>query len=212
MSVWTVTVSDPLNGTVLATVENGVHTGTGEVCIRRFDPPVVTPPGRGKSLNLFVKQTALQVPPRAIVQLALDEEPVFWGPVVTCPPLTAPGAGPFDKDRDALERVTVVGGEQLLKDSIVGPRFLDRRALVGGLGSADVATIAHELCRLYAHPALTVDQDDFVTTGAVLTLFYRPTDTLESCLKVLAETVPGGADWWVDAEGAVHFQAREGGS
>lgn len=212
MSVWTVTVSDPLNGTVLATVENGVHTGTGEVCIRSFDPPVVTPPGRGKSLNLFVKQTALQVPPRAIVQLALDEEPVFWGPVVTSPPITAPGAGPFDKDRDALERVTVLGGEKLCEDSVVRARVLDGPALED-LGSADVATIAHELCRLYAHAALTVDEANFPATGAVLKLFYKPEATLAAALDELAETVTGGADWWVDAEGAIHFEARpEGGS
>lgn len=209
---WTVTVSDPLNTTVLATVENGIRTDTGMVCIRRFDPPTVTPPGTGKVLNLYVKQSALQVPPRGIVQLAIDDAPVFWGPVVTCPPLNSPGAGPFDKDRDALERVTVLGGEQLLKDSVVGPRLLDGPALEA-LGSNDVAAIAHELCRLYAHAALTVDEGNFPATGGVLSLFYKPESTLADALKELSETVPGGADWWVDAEGAIHFEARpEGGS
>src|SRR5690606_28257470 len=154
---WTVTVSDPLNTTVLATVVNGVHTGTGEVCIRNFDPPTVNPPGTSKVLNLYVKQSVLEVPPRAIVQLALDDTPVFWGPVVTSPPITAPGAGPYDQDRDALERVTVVGGEKLLEDSVIGPRLLDGPALEA-LGSADPAIIAFELCSLYAHPALTVDE------------------------------------------------------
>lgn len=206
---WTVTVSDPLYTTVLATVVNGIHAGTGEVCIRRFDPPVVTPPGMGKVLNLYVKQSVLEIPPRAIIQFSLDDTPVFWGPAVIVPPAGAPGAGPFDKDRDALERVTVLGGEQLLKDSVVGPRLLDGPALEA-LGSTDPAAIAHELCRLYAHPALTVDEGNFVPTGGALSIFYRPQDTLESCLKVLAETVPGGADWWVDATGAVHFQAIGG--
>lgn len=206
---WTVTVSDPLNSTVLATVVNGIHTGTGEVCIRNFDPPTVTPPGTGKALNLYVKQSALQVPPRAIVQLSLDDTPVFWGPVVTSPPITAPGAGPYDEDRDALERVTVVGGEKLLEDSIIGPRLLDGPALEA-LGSADPAVIAYELCRLYAHPALTVLEENFVLTGGVWTIFYKPETPLSDGLQnELVPSVPGAVAW-VDATGAVHFQANGG--
>lgn len=205
---WTVTISDPLNETVLATVENGIHTDTGEVAIRTFDPPVVTPPGTSKVLNLYVKQSVLEIPPRAIIQFSLDGTPVFWGPAVIVPPAGAPGAGPRDRDRDALERVTVLGGEQLLKDSLVGPRLLNRAAL-GALGSNDVATAALDLCELYAHPALTVDYLNFPATGAVIDIFYRPASTLEECLRILAETVPGGASFWVDATGAVHFQANE---
>src|SRR5690606_4628443 len=137
---WTVTISDALNANLLATVENGIDTTSGEVVMRRFDPPIVTPPGTGKTSNLYVKQSELAIPPRAIIQLPLDDTAVFWGPAVIIPP-DHPGAGPRDQDRDALERVTVFGGEQLLKDSIVGPRYLDRDAL-GVLGSNDVSTIA----------------------------------------------------------------------
>lgn len=208
---WTVTVSDPLNDSVLATVENGVRIDTGEVCIRRFDPPVVTPPGTGKLLNLFVKQSVLQVPPRAIVQFSIDGTPVFWGLAVIVPALNSPGAGPRDTDRDAIERVTAVGGEQLLADSMTGPRYLGAEA-IEEMGSADVAVFAYELCRLYAHPALTVDALNFPATGAVLSVWYRPTDPLLTQLKELAATVPGGASYWVDATGAVHFEAVSGGS
>lgn len=208
MSTWTVTISDPLNKTVLSTVENGVDTSTDRVVMRGFDPPIVAPPGSGRSLNLYVKQSELEVPARAIIQFSLDGTPVFWGPAVIVPPAGAPGAGPRDRDRDALERVTVLGGEQLLKDSVVGPRLLDRSAMFD-LGSNDVSTIALELCELYAHPALTVDYLNFPATTATLSIFYRPYSTLDDCLRVLAETVPGGASYWVDATGAVHFQANE---
>lgn len=209
MSTWSVTISDPLNDTVLATIENGVDTATGEVAIRGFDPPVVTPPGKGESLNLYVHQALLQVPPRAIIQHSINGTPVFWGPAVIVPPPGAKGAGPRDVDRDARERVTVLGGHRLLQDSIVGARLLDRVALIE-LGSADVAIIAYELCRLYAHPALTVDALNFPATGAVLSILYRPTSVLTDSLQVLAETVPGGAIPWVDATGAVHFEAQGG--
>lgn len=201
---WTVTISDPLNETVLATVENGIDTSTDRVVMRGFDPPIVAPPGAGKSLNLYVKQSELEVPPRAIIQFSLDDTPVFWGPAVIVPPSGAPGAGPFDRDRDALERVTVLGGEQLLKDSIVGPIIFARDQF-------DPATIAYTTSLRYAHPALTVLEENFPLTGAALTVFYRPESTLADYLERLAETVPGGASFWVDASGAVHFEAISGG-
>lgn len=203
---WTVTVSDPLNASVLATFVNGARTSDGAIALRKFDPPTVTPPGTSKNLNLYARQDLAQIPPRGIVQLSLDDNAVFWGPVVIAPHVTARGAGPADRDRDALERVTVAGGEQLLKDSIVGPRLLDGPALEA-LGSNDVAAIAHEFCRLYAHPALTVDEANFPATGGVLSLYYRPTSTLEEVLQELVETVPGAA-FWVDAEGSIHFEAE----
>lgn len=207
---WTVTISNPTNTTLLATVENGRDTSTGEVVMRRFDPPIVTPPGSGKTLNLYVKQSELQIPPRAIIQLSLDDTAVFWGPAVIIPP-DHPGAGPRDQDRDALERVTVFGGEQLLKDSYVGPRLLDREAMID-LGSNDVSALALELCTLYAHSALDVDYLNFPATNSSLDIFYRPTSTLQEALQELAETVPGGASFWVDALGAVHFEAISGGA
>lgn len=207
---WTVTISNPTNTTLLSTVENGRDTSTGEVVMRRFDPPIVTPPGSGKTLNLYVKQSELEIPPRAIIQLSLDDTAVFWGPAVIIPP-DHPGAGPRDQDRDALERVTVFGGEQLLKDSIVGPRLLDAEALEA-LGSPDVSEAALEICDLYAHPALTVDYLNFPATNSRIQLFYRPTSTLEEALTKLAKIVPGGASFWVDATGAIHFEAISGGA
>ena len=199
---WTVTVSDG----VISTFENGARTSDGAIALRRFDPPTVVPPGTSKNWNLYARQDLALITPRDIVQLSLDGTPVFWGPVMLCPHVTAKGAGPADRDRDALERVTSAGGEQLLKDSIVGPRLLDGPALED-LGSADVAAIAHELCRLYAHPALTVAEENFPATGGVLDIFYKPEATLYDALKELAETVTGAA-FWVDATGAIHFEVE----
>lgn len=206
-----VTISDALNDSVLATVENGRDASTGAVVMRGFDPAIVTPPGAGKSLNLYVKQSALEIPPRAIVQLSLDGTAVFWGPAVIVPHEDSPGGGPRDSDRDALERVTVLGGEQLLRDSIVGPRLLDGPALEA-LGSADVSAVALEICSLYAHRALTVDYLHFPDTGSSLSIFYRPYSTLEVALSELAQAVPGGASYWVDANGAIHFETMSGGA
>ena len=203
---WVVRVSDALNEGVLVEAENGVVMDGSNpvVAVRGFDPPVVVPPGSCRVLNLYVRTSALPVPPRGIVQMLIDDEPVFWGPATVVPPPESPGAGPFDEDRDALERVTVVGGEQLLRDSIVGPRLLE--------GEFDVSEIALELCELYAHPALTVSELNFPSTGAVLTAWYAPEMTLYDALQTLVNTVPGGATAWVDAEGNVRFEALEGAS
>lgn len=193
-------VSDPLNATVLAEFENGHRVSDGAVALRRFDPPVVTPPGTSKTLNLFARQDLAQIPPRGIIQFSLDDQPVFWGPAIITPPLTSPGAGPADADRDSLERVTVTGGEQLLRESVIGPRLYTT--------NTDVAEIALELCQLYAHPALTVDALNFPATGAVLNVFYSPEKDLLTALQQLAESVPGGATAWVDATGSIRFEVN----
>lgn len=196
-----------MNEGVLAEAENGVIDGSEPVvAIRGFDPPVVIPPGSGRVLNLYVRTSALEVPPRAIVQMLFDDEPVFWGPAVIVPPPESPGAGPFDEDRDALERVTAVGGERLLRDTVIGPRLMPW-GLAGG--EYDVAEAAHELCRLYAHPALTVEEENFPLTGAILSVWYAPEKNLYDALATLVQSVPGGAVCWVDAEGAVRFEAFE---
>ena len=206
MSTWSVTVSDPLNEGVLVTVVNGVRdvVGSQQVAIRGFDPPIVTPPGSSRVLNLYCRQDMLEVPARGIVQFSVDGTAVFWGPAVVVPPAGSPGAGPFDEDRDAIERITVVGGEQLLRDSSVGPRLIEE--------TLDVAAIAFEFCSLYAHPALTVEEANFPATGAVMSVFYKPESTLYDALQTLVDLTPGGATAWVDAFGAVHFQAHESGS
>ena len=200
---WSVVVRDTLNDAVLVEAENGVRVIEGEavVVIRGFDPPVVVPPGSGRVLNLYLRRDAFDVPPRAIVQFLLDEQPVFWGPATVVPHPESPGAGPFDEDRDALERVTVVGGEQLLRDSVLGARMLE--------GEYDVSEIALELCELYAHAALTIDEANFPLTGAVLSAWYAPEKTLYDALQTLVNTVPGGATAWVDAEGRVRFEALD---
>ena len=195
---WRVVVRDAMNDELLVDAENGLVSG--EVAIRGFDPPVVTPPGSSRVLNLFVRRDRFDVPPRSIVQFSVSGTPVFWGPAVVVPPSGSPGAGPFDEDRDAIERVTVVGGEQLLRDSIVLERLLEE--------TLDVSAIAFELCDLYAHPALTVTEANFVTTGSVLEVFYKPESTLYHALQTLVDSVPGGATSWVDASGAIHFQAH----
>ena len=199
---WTVIVRDAMNTTTLATAVNGLIGTT--VALRGFDPPIVTPPGSGRVLNLYARQDELDVPPRGIIQFLMGSTPVFWGPSVVVPSATSPGAGPFDTDRDALERITVLGGEQLLKDSVIGPRLFEE--------VTDVAAIAFALCDLYAHPALDIDEANFPSVGAVLSVYYAPEKTLFDALQGLAETVPGGAAFWVDAEGAVHFEALETGS
>ena len=199
---WGVRVWDTLNDALLVEAVNGVVNGV--VVLRGFDPPVVTPPGSSRVLNLFARRDLFDVPPRAIVQFTVSGTPVFWGPAVVVPPAGSPGAGPFDEDRDALERITVVGGEQLLRDSIVGPRLFE--------SATDVAAIALELCTLYAHPALTVQEANFPATGAVLSAFYKPESTLYDALQTLVDSVPGGATAWVDAAGAVHFETHASGS
>lgn len=200
---WHVTVSTPSNSEVLVEFENGARVPDGEVVLRGFDPPVVTPPGASKTLNLYAKQTGALIPPRAIIQFSLDGTPVFWGPAIIVPPLTSPGAGPFDQDRDALERVTVAGGEQLLRDSVIEARMFNE--------ATDVANIALDLCQHFAHPALTIDPANFPLTGSVLSVFYSPEKDLHAALNQLKDSVPGGASAWVDAAGAVHFRANEGG-
>lgn len=196
---WLARIYDARGFGILTTIENGAQSGTGEIVARSFDPPVVTPPGVSKTLNLFVRQDKLLIPPRAIIHFWLDTNPVFWGPAVIVPGLTSPGAGPFDKDRDSLERVTVIGGGQLLKDSVVGPRLFE--------GDTDVATIAYQLCVLYAHPALKVSSLNFPATGAVLSVYFSPERDLYTALTQLADAVPGGASVWVDFSGNVRFEA-----
>ena len=199
---WGVRVWDALGVTLSVEAENGAVGG--EVAIRGFDPPIVTPPGSSRVLNLFVRRDLFDVPPRAIVQFSVSGTPVFWGPAVVVPPAGSPGAGPFDEDRDALERITVVGGEQLLRDSSVGPRLIEE--------TLDVSAIAFMFCSLYAHPALTVAEVNFPVTGAVLNVFYKPESTLYDVLQTLVDVTPGGATAWVDAVGAVHFEAHDAGS
>lgn len=201
---WELQVLSP-TGTLLSTVTNETSPNPIDGAVK----VVIDAGGRVNQLELRARQDLLQAPPRGILRYEEDGIAVGAGVIVTCPPLDSPGAGPADRDGDALERISAVGLEQLARESIVGPRLLNRAAL-GALGSNDVSVIAHELCRLYAHPALVVDEANFPLVGAGLSLFYEPEASLHDVLDELAGTVPG-ASWRVDADRAVHFSV-EGGS
>lgn len=160
---------------------------------------IVDPHGATKQIIFRARQDLLQAPPRGYVffRAPPDGTLVAAGVIVTCPPLTSPGAGPADTDDDALERITAIGLEQLVRDSVIGPRLFEE--------DTDVATIAFELCDLYAHPDLLVDVENFPATGHVLNLFYRPESTLAEALDALIETLPGEGRWYVDALAQIRF-------
>ena len=107
------------------------------------------------------------------------------------------GSGPDDSDSDALERYSVAGGDRLVHDTIAGPLYLD--------ADTDVATIAYQFASHYAHPALVIDAANFPEIGQVLNLAYAPLKPLADILDDLAAKVTGGAVWWVDASGVLHF-------
>ena len=197
---WRVIVRDPTGTSISNEFLNGARVSDGLVALRKFDPAIVHPPGMSKNLNLYGRQDRMQIVPRCIVQLLLDEVPVFYGPAIITPPDFTKGSGPYDRDRDSIERVTVTGGEQLLKDSVIGCKMFQ--------SNVDVASIAYQLCDLYSRPGLSIDPLDFPDTGAMLSLFYMPEHTLYDALAKLTESVPGGASFWVDATGAIHFEAN----
>ena len=161
---------------------------------------VVDAGGVTNQITMRVRQDLIQVLPRCILQYATDGLPVAAGVVVTCPPLTSPGSGPADRDADALDRITAVGLEQLLRERIIGPRLFE--------GDFDVATIAYTLASLYAPPAIYVHSSNFPATGHNLGLFYSPEKNLWDGLTQLADAVPGGARVWVDAYKALKFEAN----
>jgi len=169
----------------------------------------IDPPGKCVTMTLKGLQTSLSIPVRGILQYSEDGVDLFWGPVVVLPSPDSKGSGPADSDSDSLDRFTIAGGDQLVKDSVVeGYLFIaETDILLGATAEKDVATIAYELCGRYAHPALTVDIANFPDTGGMLSAFYKPECQLSDALDELAKTVATGAKWWVDATGAVHFEA-----
>ncbi len=161
---------------------------------------IVDAGGRTNQITARVKQELIQATPRSIISVSLDGTPVGAGVIVTCPHLTSPGSGPADRDADALDRITAVGLEQLLRDSIIGPRLF--------VGDHDVAAIALELCELYAHPALIVDAANFPSTSHFLGIYYSPEKTLYDSLTELCDTLPGGGTFRVSPDLAIHFDAN----
>lgn len=160
---------------------------------------VVDAGGRTNQLTARVRQDLIQAVPRGILRYSVDSVPIAAGVIVTSPVLTSPGSGPADREADALDRITAVGLEQLLQDSIIGPRMFTT--------DTDVATIALELCQLYSHPALIVDPSNFPLAGYSLGVFYSPEKTLYAALDQLAETVPGGLNWFVNPDREILFNA-----
>lgn len=192
---WTLSISSPTGVPLTAITDQ-----TSPNPVMGGIEAVVDAGGITNQITLRVRQDLIQIPPRGILLYDSDFLPLAAGVVVTCPPLASPGSGPADRDPDALDRVTAVGLEQLLRDRVIGPRLFD--------ADMDVADIALELCNLYAHPVLDVTAGNFPATGHILGVYYAPEKTLWDALTQLAETVPGGARVWVDAFKAVHFAAN----
>lgn len=217
---WQLTVRDPTGQTLKATVTD--QTTPNPVMAVEA---VVDGVGSTSSLNLRARNDLLGAAPRDVatyeawtnwrltlagasvtlngmhVTVRDNYGPLAAGVIVTCPPTTVPGAGPADNDADALERITAEGLERLLRERIVKPRAWT---------DEDVATIAYQLCSAFTHPALTVDPANFPATGFILGLFYTPEMTVADALDDLAETLPTGGRWWVNANREVVFKA--GGS
>lgn len=192
---WTLSISSPTGVPLTAiTDQTSPNPVMGGIEV------VVDAGGITNQITLRVRQDLIQIPPRGILLYDSDFLPLAAGVVVTCPPLTSPGSGPADRDADALDRVTAVGLEQLLRDRVIGPRLFE--------GDMDVAKIAFNLCNLYGHPALYVHTSNFPNTGHSLGLYYSPEKSLWDALTQLADAVPGGARVWVDAFKAVHFAAN----
>lgn len=174
--------------------------------IRGHVEAVVTGCDRTESIRFDCIQTIAQLEPRQLVQFsaAPDGTLVAAGVIVRCPPVTAPGAGPADVDRAALEGVTCVGLEQLVTESVVGPLLIEV--------DTDVSSIAYQLCAAAAHPALTVDAADFPASGFVLGAFFKPYATLTQCLDELRDALPAGGCWGVRPDFSMHFTPNPTGS
>lgn len=193
---WTLVIADP-SGTTVQTI-----TDTDSPPITEGAPSCEVS-GRGdcQSLTFRGLASSLSVEPRSIVSYEEDGNPLFWGPTLVLPSPESQGAGPADSDSDSLNRHSVAGGRQLVKDSLVLAYYLE------GV-TTDVAAIALEICSRYAHPALTVDAANFPDVGENLDTFYEPERKLSDALDDLAKTVAVGAIWYVDALGAIHFEAE----
>lgn len=141
----------------------------------------------------------LAVTPRGILYYDEGGTALFAGPAITLPSTDSRGAGPADRDADALQRVSVAGGRLLVEESTVGPfLWLDMAAI-------DAAEMAFKLCDKYAHPALTVSSGNFKNTGVTIPTWYAPTQQLSDALDDLVTISGDACGWWVDALLAVHF-------
>jgi len=106
---------------------------------------------------------------------------------------------------------TVVDASNFTLDGSAGDGTYTGSGAVSPAGAdapMDVSDIAFALCVRYAHPALTVNSTNFPASGRVLSTFYEPERRLSDALDDLTKTIAGGATWWVDSGGQIHFEAN----
>lgn len=148
--------------------------------------------GHTVEIRFEAKQSILEITPRQIIRFcaAPGTVPVASGVVVTCPPVESEGAGPDDQDADALQRITCVGLEQLMMDSVVGTIVFDE--------DTDISTIAYQACLQYAHPGLTVTESNFPASGFEVGAWYAPYRPLKEFLENLLKQYPPGGCIYVN--------------
>lgn len=145
------------------------------------------------------KQVTFQGDP---VKVQDNYGPLAVGTMVTFPPLDNPGAGPADRDADALERITAVGLEHLLRERVLPPQRFT--------GEMDVAEVAYEVCTVAGLSPIIVDAKNFHPTGHTLGGYYAPEKPVFDALDELAALVPGSATWWVRADRSLMFAPHGG--
>lgn len=218
---WQLTVRDPTGQTLKATVTD--QTTPNPVMAVEA---VVDGVGSTSSLNLRARNDLLGAAPRDVItyeawtnwRLTIagasvtlngmhvtvrdNYGPLAAGVIVTCPPTTVPGAGPADNDADALERITAVGLEHLLRERVLPPQRFT--------GEMDVAEVAYEVCTVAGLSPIIVDAKNFHPTGHILGGYYAPEKPVFDALDELAALVPGGATWWVRADRSLMFVPHGG--
>ena len=125
--------------------------------------------------------------PRGIVQLWIDGEPVFWGPLITTWP----------SDDQEVREYEATGGDELLAHRYaISPRYDDMA----------VEQIVSDLLARYNHPALSVGA--ITSTGAVSSVASSGPVDLRTLIGDLAKQV--GFSWGVDPSGKVVFGPAAG--
>ncbi len=125
--------------------------------------------------------------PRGIVQLWIDGEPVFWGPLITTWP----------SDDQEVREYEATGGDELLAHRYaISPRYDD----------VAVEQIVSDLLARYNHPALSVGA--ITSTGAVSSVASSGPVDLRTLIGDLAKQV--GFSWGVDPSGKVVFGPAAG--
>lgn len=125
--------------------------------------------------------------PRGIVQLLIDGEPVFWGPLVTTWPA----------DDQEVREYEAAGGDELLAHRYAtSPRYDEQ----------PTEQIVSDLLAQYNHPALSVGA--LASTGAVSSVASSGPVDLRTLIGDLAKQV--GFSWGVDPSGKVVFGLAAG--